>query len=315
MRLRLTLLLSLLTFAAIAPVASAGEVDGALCAGAVGVPGVSITSEQAESAALCLINQFRRAQNLPELVDNAQLHQAAVGKSQDMISRGYFEHTGPDGKEFTGWVKPYTDACDQWVAGENLAWGTGSLGSPLGTVNAWLTSPDHRKNLLNPDFRESGLAAVAGTPKGLLGGATWTNHFGACRSNSPTDGPSGTNGSGSTEGEADPTTDEGAPTTSTTGAPRRSALGLVKAPNGRKAGTVRMGSQTTKGKTTVTVKVSLNVRASKVRLCLTAGSTRRCTTKKSLTVTAPEGRTWKATMTAKRGTKTVARVAGLTLRA
>ena len=34
------------------------------------------------------------------------------------------------------------------VAGENLAWGTGSQGTARAIVAAWLASPEHRANLL-----------------------------------------------------------------------------------------------------------------------------------------------------------------------
>jgi len=43
--------------------------------------------------------------------------------------------------------------------GENLLWSTTGL-SASGAVKLWMASPDHRKNILTPLWREVGLSAV-----------------------------------------------------------------------------------------------------------------------------------------------------------
>ena len=61
-----------------------------------------------------------------------------------------------------------------WAVGENLAWGTGPLGTPAAIVRAWMNSPGHRANILDPRFRQIGLGIVAGNPAGRgRSGATY----------------------------------------------------------------------------------------------------------------------------------------------
>ena len=48
-----------------------------------------------------------------------------------------------------------------WTLGENLAWGTGSLSTPRGAVEAWMNSPGHRANLLKRRYRDVGIGIVA----------------------------------------------------------------------------------------------------------------------------------------------------------
>lgn len=50
--------------------------------------------------------------------------------------------------------------------GETLAWGSGPRGAPRAIVAAWLRSPPHRAVLLSRRYREIGLAAVPGSPRG-----------------------------------------------------------------------------------------------------------------------------------------------------
>ena len=49
------------------------------------------------AAILCLHNQIRAERGLPLLKENARLRRAALGHSSDMVSRGFFEHTTPNG--------------------------------------------------------------------------------------------------------------------------------------------------------------------------------------------------------------------------
>ena len=51
-----------------------------------------------------------------------------------------------------------------WALGENLAWGTGSLGTPRGAVQAWIESPGHRANILRRTYRELGIGVATRRP-------------------------------------------------------------------------------------------------------------------------------------------------------
>ena len=63
--------------------------------------------------------------------------------------------------------------------GENIAWGGSHLGTPKAIVRAWMRSPGHRHNILNPDFREIGIGFSRGTPPNPgASGSTITTDFG-----------------------------------------------------------------------------------------------------------------------------------------
>jgi uncharacterized protein YkwD len=135
------------------------------------------------SAILCLHNQIRAENDLPALRENKRLRKAALGHSKDMVKDGFFEHTTPEGVTMVDRIlkAKYVGEDEGWVLGENLAWGTGSLGTPRGAVDAWMDSPGHRANVLKKAYREMGVGVVVGVPVSDAAGATYTVDFGARR--------------------------------------------------------------------------------------------------------------------------------------
>jgi uncharacterized protein YkwD len=113
----------------------------------------------AERVMRCLINDMRVQDGMRRLKASAALTRAATLKAQDIKRCRAFSHT-PCGRRFT---TVYVDAgypVDQRVIAENLAWGTGAAGAPGYTFRAWLRSPPHRRNVLDPRFRELGVHAL-----------------------------------------------------------------------------------------------------------------------------------------------------------
>lgn len=102
-------------------------------------------------------NQARRENNLPQLEVNTALTKAALKKGEDMITKEYFSHDTPDGKKPWYWInkKEY----DYVFAGENLAM---DFTSGEMIHRAFLKSPTHRRNLLDPDYKNIGVAVVSG---------------------------------------------------------------------------------------------------------------------------------------------------------
>jgi uncharacterized protein YkwD len=136
-------------------------------------------------AILCLLNAIRADPtngSLPPLSENAQLDQAAQGMGDLMVKEQFFSHTTPEGKGVVDRIQPtgYIPNSGDWVVGENLAWGNGALSTPNAIVNGWMNSPPHKANILAPDYKDIGLAAVQGAPSPQVsGGTTYVNDFGA----------------------------------------------------------------------------------------------------------------------------------------
>jgi uncharacterized protein YkwD len=142
----------------------------------------AVGQDQMESSITCLINEERTSRGLGAVRANTDLRDAAVSHSKEMVDQQYFEHTSPQGVTFIDRIEAtgYMRGARSWIVGENLVWGTGPLSTPQSLVTAWMNSPPHRENLLNPRFREIGVAAVGGTPEGDLGdpGVTVSSEYG-----------------------------------------------------------------------------------------------------------------------------------------
>jgi uncharacterized protein YkwD len=136
------------------------------------------------TAILCLHNQIRAQRHLPRLREHKRLRKAAVGHSRDMVRSRYFEHTTPSGVTMVDRILKarYVREDQGWSLGENLEWGTGSLSTPRGAMDAWMHSPGHRANILQRSFRELGVGVVLGVPvANAARGATYTVDFGVRR--------------------------------------------------------------------------------------------------------------------------------------
>jgi len=106
---------------------------------------------------ITLINQARQNNNLPPVSLNKTLNETANLKVNDMLANNYFEHTSPHGVAPWSWFKKagYNYA----YAGENLAI---DFAQTDDVFSAWMASPAHRDNILNPNFNEIGLAVKNG---------------------------------------------------------------------------------------------------------------------------------------------------------
>jgi uncharacterized protein YkwD len=143
----------------------------------------SANLDAVRTAIVCLHNQIRARNGLPLLKGNAKLRRAAEGHSAEMVQKHYFDHTSPGGATMVDRIlaSGYVRADRGWVLGENLEWGTGSLSTPRGALDAWMKSPGHRANILKRSYRHMGIGIVLGVPTGGGNGATITVDFGARR--------------------------------------------------------------------------------------------------------------------------------------
>jgi uncharacterized protein YkwD len=131
--------------------------------------------ERVRAEMLARVNEARKKAGLAPLRSNALLDKAAQRHAEDMLARGYFAHESPEGKTVRERAKA---AGYDWRAiGENVAEGQFSVDEVMDT---WLRSPGHRRNILDPDFKELGVGLALGR-SGEAYRVVWTQAFGTRR--------------------------------------------------------------------------------------------------------------------------------------
>ena len=116
---------------------------------------------------LTRLNATRAAHGLRPLVVSDGLENAAVTHSRDLIQAGVFQHDSPDGTSFVQRLKHFysPSGYSSWTAGENILYNTADIDADT-AIRAWLDSPPHRENMLNPDWREVGIGSVHASTAG-----------------------------------------------------------------------------------------------------------------------------------------------------
>jgi uncharacterized protein YkwD len=111
-----------------------------------------------EARALVAINDVRIDRGRVALDVNPALAGAARAHSNDMIRRGYFDHVAPDG--ITAQDRVRRIGLEFSRVGENLHRNAGFDNAVATAVRSWIESDEHRKLLLLPDFRETGVGVA-----------------------------------------------------------------------------------------------------------------------------------------------------------
>jgi uncharacterized protein YkwD len=183
LRITLATLLTALVFVPGESVAEAGKARAAQQCADADLEATSGNLRRIRAAVVCLHNQIRAQSHLPLLRENKRLRTAALGHSHDMVTGDYFDHTTPQGTTTLDRIlgSGYIGNGEGWVLGENLAWGTGSFGTPRRAFETWMSSPTHRANVLKKAYREIGVGVVIGVPVSDAAGATYTVDFGVRR--------------------------------------------------------------------------------------------------------------------------------------
>ncbi len=115
-----------------------------------------------------LTNQYRVAAGCAPLTVSPQLTAAAAAHSQDMATNNFFSHTGSDGS--TPWQRIRRTGYSYSTAAENIAAGYRTAEQ---VVQGWYNSDGHRRNMLNCNLREIGVAYADGGSYGRY----WTQVF------------------------------------------------------------------------------------------------------------------------------------------
>lgn len=115
-------------------------------------------SDIASSQVIKLVNESRKEAGMGLLTENPKLKAAAENKIADMFEKNYFAHFSPEGK--TPWDFIIEQKYDYRLAGENLAI---DYTNAKEQHEAWMESEPHRQNILNPEYKEIGVASLEGT--------------------------------------------------------------------------------------------------------------------------------------------------------
>jgi uncharacterized protein YkwD len=121
------------------------------------------------TAVVCLINAERARHGLPRLRESSRLDRAAQRWADAMVAADDLGHGSGPGAHVSS-------AGLRWSAvGENVASG---FGTPRRVVAAWMASPGHCQNILDPRYREVGTGVNLHPVRGYASGpATWVQDF------------------------------------------------------------------------------------------------------------------------------------------
>lgn len=90
------------------------------------------------------------------LGQSSTLEHAAFEHAYSMATHNFLSHTGRDGADVGQRVRSY--GYEWQLVGENIAAGQPTVEKAM---EEWLSSPEHCRNLMSPDYKETGFACVA----------------------------------------------------------------------------------------------------------------------------------------------------------
>jgi uncharacterized protein YkwD len=146
-----------------------GVASAAGCANETLIPDATNTALIRE-ATRCLINQERARVGRKPLVASPALIAPAQAHAKQMVKEHYFDHVSPTGSSLLSRVKLYSNYANKhttvrYTVGENIAWGSFELASPLEIIKSWMCSRGHRDNILDRRYRDVGVGVTSGAPE------------------------------------------------------------------------------------------------------------------------------------------------------
>lgn len=109
-----------------------------------------------------LSNVAREANGVPPVTAHHTLEEAAIGHSEEMLKLDFFSHTSPTAGRETPHVRIMATGSRARRTGENIATFSGHPESSIAakSVDGWMNSPGHRRNLLDPSFTHMGIGVA-----------------------------------------------------------------------------------------------------------------------------------------------------------
>ena len=126
---------------------------------------------------ICMHNWARSQEHLSALGVSRQLRASANRKAHDIKRCGQFSHTAC-GRYVFYWERRVGFFRGSYGAAENLALTFGSGTTVRDAMDLWLNSPEHRRNLLAPQYRNVGISLVTGRFRGNGNAHIWVAQFG-----------------------------------------------------------------------------------------------------------------------------------------
>ena len=113
---------------------------------------------------LAAINNQRATAGLPAYQSDAELVRLALAHAQDMVNRGYFSHTTPEGITLDNrFVQNQVDA---GYTGENIHRNLKPIDKTVAeAIRWWMSSTVHRSNILHSHFNKIGIGVAEGPPE------------------------------------------------------------------------------------------------------------------------------------------------------
>ncbi len=111
-----------------------------------------------EDQVAVLVNDYRQSIGCRRLVWNSELAEVARRHSADMLSRSYFGHEDPDGKDLRYRLR--SAGVRFSLAGENIAQGFRYADAAKAVFEGWLNTEGHRKIIETCAFSEHGVGFV-----------------------------------------------------------------------------------------------------------------------------------------------------------
>jgi uncharacterized protein YkwD len=138
---------------------------------------VAAPADAQELTMLCMHNYARTASGLAPLQSVKQLRTSSGRKAKDIKGCDDFSHEAC-GRSTFYWLRKVGFMRGTYGVGENIAFGTGVLGSVRSIMSDWLNSDEHRTIVLSPAFVDVGIGMAEGRFRGHGGAQIWVVHFG-----------------------------------------------------------------------------------------------------------------------------------------
>lgn len=119
-------------------------------------PRIAFQAEISKQKIVDITNKKRTEYNTDRLRLNNRLSKAAREKATSILKEQIFKHN-INGNDFIFWIKNSGYKYER--VGENLAI---DFLHPQDVIDGWMKSSSHRKNLLNPEYQEIGVAILKG---------------------------------------------------------------------------------------------------------------------------------------------------------